>query len=1190
MHKIVLIILLFLPNFFFAQTLEEIVSKFWEAVNEDKSEIISEKGERIILLVKESNYEIDSIILEIRLRTALAFSDLGKYSKSLEINIQTLELSKDRLKGNKNIESIIINNIAINYSYLGDFKKALEYNLLALKETELIYGSKNYRYAININNLAMNYLNSGDYIKALEFNLLNLELRKELLGKEHQDYALTLSNVALCYSKLGNYKKALEYNLLALKIRRKLYGDEHKDFAASLYNIASNYSDLGNYKKSLEFNLNAIEIIEKKYNSNHPYKINILSAIADNYSKLGDFQKSLDLNKRCLKINESNFGDDNLNYARSLGKIASDYSDLGNFQKSLEYNLIVIKILEKALGNEHPEFSTILNNIAYQYFQLGDYQKALDINIKCLKIREKYLGKNHPDYASSLMNTAVNYIYLGDYNKALEFNLLALRIYDDFIGYDLPEYTNILNSIAINYSRLGDYKSQLSFNLKALDAREKIYGKNHIIYSTSLINSADSYSNLGIYEKALELNQAALHIRKEVVGKKHPEYASNLIALSNNYMDLNDFEKSHECTQKALRIYKKVLGINHPDYNLLLSQSSLIHSHLGEKLEALKLNLKAFENIEKSVEKNHPYCSKVSLGLAGNYSRLGDISNAQKFLAYSFDLTIDSYDKNKFGLTPSLKESLKTDLDLCFHYLASINKINDSNISALYTRWIQFNGIICSDFLEVNKQIEMSNDSLLKDLIIELKSTQIHLNNYREMSIKLIQEKDTEIKTLENRVTELQIELSRRSREFAKINRAIFSKNISDALLSGEVLVDIIHFPYYNFTVNKWSDSLMYLAFITNSKDTVIDCLYIEEGTKNNQDLFDRYKQEVLEQNNKINPISSNFYNYFWKPIADKIGDAKTVYISMGGIYNNINLNTLYNPETGKYLLEEKDIRIVNSARDFVLSKEREKKIVTSTSVSLYGFPDFNGNSSVSIDTLNYIVSTRDLSQNSIDSLTRGNMKASPLPATKIEIENISSTFNKNGWNVLSYSQCEATESNIKKEKSPRVLHIATHGYFFEDIPLDTTNNRFFGMDRNQMVQDPMLRSGLLFTGANNTLKGETSIGENGLLSAAEASLLDLRETELVVLSACETGKGEVKNSEGVYGLRKAFSDAGAQNIIMSLWEVDDEVTQEFMTRFYEIWLDEKTSIREAFNRTQLEIKAKYPEPYYWGAFILVGE
>ena len=131
-----------------------------------------------------------------------------------------------------------------------------------------------------------------------------------------------------------------------------------------------------------------------------------------------------------------------------------------------------------------------------------------------------------------------------------------------------------------------------------------------------------------------------------------------------------------------------------------------------------------------------------------------------------------------------------------------------------------------------------------------------------------------------------------------------------------------------------------------------------------------------------------------------------------------------------------------------------------------------------------------------------------------------------------------------------------------------------------------MLNSGLLLAGCDNTKPSF----EDGYLSAYEMSFLDLEKTELVVLSACETGKGEETNSEGVYGLRKAFADAGAQNIIMSLWKVDDKVTKEFMSRFYEIWLNEKMTIREAFNRTQLEIKANYPEPYYWGAFILVGE
>jgi CHAT domain-containing protein len=352
--------------------------------------------------------------------------------------------------------------------------------------------------------------------------------------------------------------------------------------------------------------------------------------------------------------------------------------------------------------------------------------------------------------------------------------------------------------------------------------------------------------------------------------------------------------------------------------------------------------------------------------------------------------------------------------------------------------------------------------------------------------------------------------------------------------------------------------------------------------------FYSNYKDQATDFYKKTDLKSPYFYDSFWKPIAEKIGDAKTVYISLGGFYNNINLNTIFNPETGKYLLEEKDIRIVNSARDFILSKESQKKYFSSKTASLYGFPNYDGNTSVSNDSLDLYASTRDLNSFWLDSLTRGGLKAKPLVETKIEIENISALLNSNGWNTQTYLEDLASETNIKKEISPRVLHVATHGYFFENIPIDNDVNQFLGMEKEIVIQDPMLRSGLLFTGANRTFQGEETPGENGLLSAAEASLLDLRETELVVLSACETGKGEIKNSEGVYGLRKAFADAGAQNIIMSLWKVDDKVTQEFMTRFYEVWLNDNTSIREAFNKTQLEIKEKYPEPYYWGAFILV--
>ena len=538
--------------------------------------------------------------------------------------------------------------------------------------------------------------------------------------------------------------------------------------------------------------------------------------------------------------------------------------------------------------------------------------------------------------------------------------------------------------------------------------------------------------------------------------------------------------------------------------------------------------------------------------------------------------TLNKFENNKFGLSEKevalAKLQLNNKLFYSFNYALHRNEKQAISLALFYPFWIESNG----ELLEQYKRI---SELILNSKNIELINLYYKINKFKNNGVNEI---DIEI---------LVRELSRKYFQSIHVEKKVNQMALNNVLKkSNAVFIDFISLPKYNFNFNQWTDSTQYLVFISDSKDTLVDYVFIENGTEIDQDLFDQYKKESTDSENKTDLKSEKFYNYFWKPIADKIGDAKTIYVSLGGVYNNINLNTIYNPTTGKYLIEEKDIRIVNSARDFVLRKESEKKNYTSNTASLFGFPNFDGNTTVSADTSDLFVSTRDLNSFWLDSLTRGGMKVKPLPATKTEVENISSTLKSKGWQVNSFLADNASETNIKKQQSPRILHVATHGYFFQDIPMEKDNNRFLGMDRQLVVQDPMLRSGLLLTGANKILKGEETKGENGLLSAAEASLLDLRETELVVLSACETGKGEVKNSEGVYGLRKAFSDAGAQNIIMSLWKVDDKVTQEFMSRFYEIWLNDKTSIREAFNKTQLEIKAKYPQPYYWGAFILVGE
>ena len=406
-----------------------------------------------------------------------------------------------------------------------------------------------------------------------------------------------------------------------------------------------------------------------------------------------------------------------------------------------------------------------------------------------------------------------------------------------------------------------------------------------------------------------------------------------------------------------------------------------------------------------------------------------------------------------------------------------------------------------------------------------------------------------------------------------------------------EVFLDLILSPYQDTNNWQWTDKRRYLLYLS-SPNWVAPKHIIFENSEGLMEFSYDYANRIHGNSTlrKMIDTSGRYYDQFWRPIAKELKGIDKLYISLSGVYNNINLATLYNKETGKYLFEELDIEIVNSTRSFIESKNKESEDYTDLTATLIGYPDYDQlPKDEVIESEDYYASSRDLTAQLTDSLSRGGRVGS-LPGTKTEVETIAETLRKQNWTPTVLMESEASEYAVKRLKSPRVVHMATHGYFLEDIEHEYDENRVLGMDRTKVVENPMLRSGLLFSGANWTLSGtEVQEGENGILTAYEASFLNLENTELVVMSACETAKGEQKTGEGVYGLRKAISDAGAEHVMMSLWKVDDKVTQEFMTTFYSYWLEDKMPIREAFKSTRLAIKSKYPQPYYWGVFILVG-
>jgi CHAT domain-containing protein len=370
----------------------------------------------------------------------------------------------------------------------------------------------------------------------------------------------------------------------------------------------------------------------------------------------------------------------------------------------------------------------------------------------------------------------------------------------------------------------------------------------------------------------------------------------------------------------------------------------------------------------------------------------------------------------------------------------------------------------------------------------------------------------------------------------------------------------------------------------------------------------------LLEPAEKMNSYVRNpeyslaLYNIIWKPLEKYLSGANNIYISPSGLINKISLSALAISED-ELLCDKYSLHYLGNLKDIVIKKNEN--------INLKEFPDFKlavfGGADYDLDSAGMAVNLNkyktgekknvyfDINDTIKDVYNRGldlrGGKWSYLNGTLTEAEEIKKIFVKNGLKTEEYIKSDASEDAIKSlsrtnnRNSPTVLHISTHGFFFPEPKEDSLGIRFQNIAGSEKIKrsvNPLLRSGLILAGANNFWQSNKNYEglENGILTAYEVSNMDLQNTELVVLSACETGLGDIKGGEGVYGLQRAFKVAGAKTIIMSLWKVPDKETVELMELFYTNWLSGMTKY-DAFTNAQKEMRKKYA-PYFWAAFVMV--
>lgn len=779
--------------------------------------------------------------------------------------------------------------------------------------------------------------------------------------------------------------------------------------------------------------------------------------------------------------------------------------DIGNYEGAIHHIQQAIDIHKDIFNIENPDLATFLDNLGVAKQNLGEYSEAEKLYTKSRDIRLKFLGDRDPDYAMSINHIASLLHEMGDYEKALNAYLKSINIIKNRDGTKNMYFATFQSACASLYQEMGCFDQAEIMLKKSLGIIRKEKSEQHPEYGFALFSLAKLYQAMQQPIKALPLLEESIKIIEKKLGKNHLMYASALHYLGRVHQTMGNYSKAESLYLEALRLRQSIAGTNHPDYVSSLIQLALCYqlTKQYEKAESWYL-----QHLKASINQIYTYFPFLSEKQKEKfYAGIND--NFEKFNSFAFQRST----QNPYLLNEVFNYRLTTKAIL----FQSANKMRkqildsgDKELISIYKKWIKY-----------------------KDKLAKI---------YRPAKTTKIKIFAEDVIGLENEVERLEKQLYEKSETFKQFanKQTINWETVKQKLQQGEALIEVIRFRYFDIYKDKWTDSVNYAGLIAmpNEQNYPIVSL-ITNGKDLENKHFKTYRFALKEKQTDVDS-----YLHFWMPFKEKIGQVEKIFFAPDGIYNQLNINVLLNPQTGKYLIEEADIHLLSNAKE-ILEIELDSLTLSQNSLPkavLIGRPKY----------------------------ASGHLqeKLSDLEGTEKEIKHIAQLLKKEQWHTEVYLGEKASESILKQSANPKVLHIASHSFF-------SANS----------YEDPMFSSGLILTSYRNDNQIEE---DDGRLTGYEAMNLSLEATDLVVLSACETGVGNVKVGEGVYGLQRAFKIAGAKNIIISLWLADDWATQSLMKEFYQLWLS-LGNRRQAFRLAQQKMKDKYAHPYYWGAFVIWG-
>ncbi|MCB9296497.1 MAG: CHAT domain-containing protein [Lewinellaceae bacterium] len=842
-------------------------------------------------------------------------------------------------------------------------------------------------------------------------------------------------------------------------------------------------------------------------------------------------------------------------YSEILNNLGVSYSSLGLYKKALALYQESLRVKSvKGINGTELSYAKTLWNLGNLYPKTGELEKALDCCEKAREIIEKARGKNDYHYSEALRRLAIFYSNAQLYEQALDYALASKEnlwlTHED----NTPVRAGILHTIGMIYEGMEQYEKAVAHYEQVQQLAEGFYGKKHWLYAYYTNSLANGYKHLKQFDKALSFSREALEIIAQVFGEDNPRYGNHLNDLASIYHKQKQYSVADSLMQAALANNYSTFGPKHRQRRLVTKNYGILRDKQGDYPTAFQYYRESNAILHDEIERY--------FGIFNEAQREAFLSAVQEdfqiyqFFTYKARQAVPRAQAMIYDDALALKGLLLHNAE---NVLAAIRNNPDTSLARLYDAWIG-----------------------QRELIAAQKSLPLAARAYSPIALD----------SLERAAGLLERQLADGSQAFRKARRKVDWTEVQQALSEAEAAIEFLAFPHL-----EAEDSVLYCALVLRPGFEFPKLVYLFEE----KELSRRLSRELYPTQRYIHELyTPELYQLIWQPLEEALQGAQTVYYAPAGLLHRIALPAL---RVNSSALLTDHCRLENVSSTRMLAEEKPGPGRWASAMLFGGIfydtlllniiPDENPLAASGIVPEEEEQSNRGWSE--VEDPSRGAC-FDTLHHTRPEVMGIHRLLQSQGVRSSAFAEYSASEEQFKAlgrhEASPAVLHLATHGYFFDDDRQRETPDSAATNARDLLSRsvNPLQRSGLALANAN--LAWEKGIfrpeREDGILTAYEIANLDLSGTRLAVLSACQTGLGDIRGSEGVYGLQRAFKMAGVDYLLLTLWNISDgQQTVEFMTSFYEKCLA-GLPIRQAFREAQGEMRQKYGDAYFWAPFVLV--